>query len=92
MYFTVGSSMGYEFKFKSLKFGPQKWTQYWNSSLRHLPKSWVSVFEFNFGEFIKMYFINKLAQALVSFVSTKFVLCNGASGWDDCLLFNHQFS
>ena len=46
----------------------------------NLPKSWTSMFEFNFGESIKMYFINKLAQALVSFVSTKFVLCNGASG------------
>jgi hypothetical protein len=41
---------------------------------------WNSVFEFIFGGFIKMYFINKLAQALVLFVSTKFVLCNAANG------------
>ena len=37
-----------------------------------------------------MYFINKLAQALVSFVSTKFVWCNAANGWDVCLKINHK--
>ena len=81
MYFTLESSTGYEFKFNSLKFGPQKWTQYWNSSLRQICLSWISAIEFNFGVFIKMIFINKIVQTLVSFDSAKFVLCNGIIDW-----------
>ena len=88
VYFTLGSSVGYDFKFKSLKLGPQKWTQYWNSSLR---QNWVLDFsvEFNFGVFIKMNFVNKIVQTLVSFVSTKFVLHNGAIDWKVCWIINH---
>ena len=37
-------------------------------------------FEFNFGGIIKMNFINKIIQSVASFVSTKFVLCNGGIG------------
>ena len=37
-------------------------------------------FEFKFEGFIKMNFSNKLVITLVSFVSTKFVLCNDAIG------------
>ena len=54
-----------------------------------MPKSWNSVFEFIFGGFIKMNFINKFAQTLVSIVGAKFVLYNGAIGWDVCLIINH---
>ena len=38
------------------------------------------MFEFIFVEFIKMNFFNKLDQTLVSFISAKYVLCNGAIG------------
>ena len=37
-----------------------------------------------------MNFSNKIAQPIVSFISTKFVLCNGIIGWDVWLMVNHQ--
>ena len=45
---------------------------------------------FNFGGIIKMNFINKIVQTLISFGSVKFVLCNGIIGWDVWLMVNHQ--
>ena len=83
-----GVKCWYEFKFKPLKFELQNWTPDWNPTQTFLSILEIS-FEFIFGGFIKMYFINKLAQALVSFVSTKFVLCNAANDWDVCLKINH---
>ena len=89
MYFTLVSSIGYESKFKPLKFELQNWNQSWNPTQTVLPKSWNSVCEFIFGGFIKMYFINKIVQILASFVSTKFVLCNGVIGWKVYLINHH---
>ena len=47
-------------------------------------------FKFNFGGNIKMNFSIKFVQTIVSFISTKFVLCNGIIGWDVWLMVNHQ--
>ena len=46
-------------------------------------------FEFSFGGFNKMNFINKIIQSVASFVSTKFVLGNGVIGWEVFLIINH---
>ena len=80
MCFTLVSSVGYEFKSNPLKFELQIWIQ---GLILAQPILVVLGFSigFNFGEFIKMNFLNKPIQTIVSFQSIKFVLCNGAIGW-----------
>ena len=45
---------------------------------------------FNFGGIIKMNFINKIVQTLISFGSVKFVLYNDAIDSKVCSIVNHQ--
>jgi hypothetical protein len=81
--------MGHEFKSNQLKLEPQDWNQNWNPTQANLPVVEFS-FEFIFGRFIKINFINKLAPIFVSLFSTSCVLSSGILGWDGCQLINHQ--
>ena len=65
-----------------IKIGTSKLKSELNSNTKNFfHKSWNSVFEFIFGEFIKMNFSNKVASTIVSLTGTKFVLTNGGIGW-----------
>ena len=56
----------------------------------YLDKYWILILISIVGNLLKWLFINNFVQTIVSFISTKFVLCNGIVYWKVWLIINHQ--